>query len=126
MLTAQQMQKYTQSLFSQIYATDSYDTVKTLLYGWKDHHKNPAQAISTFLKITHLIATQQPELLDDLNRCLLKDYAPSSQTPSLSKVKQLAAEHPNAGPILDTLISWLRFEQPAPANGIILKPTQLE
>ena len=56
MLTAQQMQKYTQTLFSQLYNTDIYDHIKQLLYSWKDHHKTPAHAITTFLQILQLIA----------------------------------------------------------------------
>lgn len=35
MLTAQQMQKSTQQLFSSLYATDAYDPLKTLLFQWK-------------------------------------------------------------------------------------------
>ena len=72
MLTAQQMQKHTQQLFSSLYATEAYDPLKQLLFQWKEQHKSPSQAITTFLKILQLIANSQPELIDDLNRCLLK------------------------------------------------------
>ena len=67
-----------------------------MLYQWKEHNKSPTYAITTFLKIIQLISVEQPDLLDDLNRCLLKDYNPSSQPPTLSKIKQLAADNPNA------------------------------
>ena len=50
------MQKYTQTLFSQLYNTDIYDHIKQLLYSWKDHHNTPAHAITTFLQILQLIA----------------------------------------------------------------------
>ena len=108
MITAQQMQKYTQALFSQIYPTDIYDSIKQMLINWKEQHKSPTHAISTFLKIVQLIATQQPDLLDDLNRCLIKDYTLAPQPPSLARIKQLAAENPNAEPILDIVINWLK------------------
>lgn len=78
MLTAQQMHKYTQNLFNQLYTSEAYEQIKQLLYSWRDHSKTPPQAITTFLRILNIIATQQPELLDDLNRCLVKDYAPST------------------------------------------------
>ena len=35
MITAQQMQKYTQALFGQIYTTDIYENIKQMLYTWK-------------------------------------------------------------------------------------------
>ncbi len=108
MLTAQQMQKNTQAFFSQIYATDAYEQVKQVLYAWRDRNKSPPQAISTFLKILQIISTQQPEMLEDLNRCLVKEYSPSSHPPSLTKIRQLAADNPNAVSILDTVINWLK------------------
>ncbi len=108
MITAQQMQKYTQALFSQIYSTESYENIKQLLFQWKDHNKSPQYAIITFLKILQIISNQQPDLLEDLNRCLIKDYNPSQQPVTLTKIKQLAVDNPNAGAILDTVISWLK------------------
>ena len=108
MLTAQQMHKCTQTLFNQIYASETYEQVKQLLYTWRDHSKAPPQAIVTFLKVVNIIATQQPELLDDLNRCLVKDYTPSVEAPSLTRIRQLAVDNPNASAVLDTVIGWLR------------------
>ena len=87
MLTAQQTQKYTPNLFSQIYSTNTYEPIKNTLQHWKDHNKSPTHAIIAFLKILHLISTQQPELLDDLNKCLLKEYNPTTTTPTLAKIK---------------------------------------
>ena len=126
MLTAQQAQKHTQQLFSSLYATEAYDPLKVLLFQWKDHHKSPSHAITTFLKIIQLISNSQPELLDDLNRCLLKEYSPSPQAPSLSRLKILAADNPNAVPILDTVLSWLKTEQVSQSNGTVSNRAQLE
>lgn len=63
MITAQQLQKYTQSLFNQIYPTDTYEQLKTLLYNWRDNNKAPTSAITTFLKIAQLLSEHSPELL---------------------------------------------------------------
>lgn len=112
MLTAHQMHKHTQSLMGQIYSTEAYEQIKQLLFLWRDQQKSPIQAITTFLKILQIISTQQPELLDDLNRCLAKDYSPSAHAPSLSRLKKLAAEHPQSPAILDTVLAWLKSEQP--------------
>jgi hypothetical protein len=123
MLTAQQMQKHTQALMGQIYSSETYDNIKQLLFLWRDQHKSPLLAITTFLKILQIISTQHPELLDDLNRCLIKDYAPSLQTPSLPRIKQLAAEHPQSPAILDTVLVWLKTDQ-VPSG--VSKAPQLE
>ena len=87
MITAQQTQKYTQNLFSQIYSTHTYEPIKQTLQQWKEHHKTPTHAIYAFLKILHLISNQQPELLDDLNKCLLKEYTPTNTTPTITQIK---------------------------------------
>lgn len=126
MLTAQQMQKNTQTFFSQIYPTEAYEQIKQVLYAWRDRNKSPPQAISTFLKILQIISAQQPELLEDLNRCLIKEYFPTSHPPSLARIRQLAADNPNAATILDTVIAWLKTEQPPVQNGAIPKAPQLE
>lgn len=60
MITAQQLHKYTQSLFNQIYPTDTYEQLKALLYSWRDNHKTPTYAISTFLKIAQLFSEHSP------------------------------------------------------------------
>lgn len=60
MITAQQLHKYTQSLFNQIYPTDTYENLKALLYSWRDNNKAPTHAISTFLKIAQLLSDHHP------------------------------------------------------------------
>ena len=126
MITAQQLQKYTQSLFNQIYPTDTYEQLKALLYSWRDNNKTPTYAISTFLKIAELLSEHSPELLDDLNRCLLKDYSPDTSLASIAKVRQLALDNPYALSILDTIISWIRTEQPVQVNPPVIKAPQIE
>ena len=113
MITAQQLQKYTQVLFNQLYPTDSYDSLKGLLYSWRDHTKTPSHAIATFLRITRLLQEHHPELIEDLNRCLVKDFA-SPPTTSLPRVRTLALHHPQSLPILDSLIQWIRTDSPLP------------
>jgi len=65
-------------------------------------------------------------LLDDLNRCLAKDYNPSESTPSLDRVRKLAIDNANSIPILDSVLSWLRTEQPIPAPAPTNKSQQIE
>lgn len=72
MLTAQQLHKHSQSLFSQIQGTDTYEQLRTVLFAWKDSPKGAPHLMTAFLKILQLIAQQTPELVDDLNRCLIK------------------------------------------------------
>lgn len=63
--------------------------------------------------------------MDDLNRCLLKDFTPQSQPASLLKIRQLALDNPNAVTILDTVVNWMQTEQPV-TNGHTIKAPQLE
>jgi hypothetical protein len=72
MLTAQQFHKHSAALFSQIQNTDTYDHIKALLFAWRDSSKSAPHSISAFLKILQLVIAEAPELLDDLNRCLVK------------------------------------------------------
>ena len=76
MLTAQQFHKHSVALFSQIQNTDTYDHLRSLLFSWRDSPKTAPLSISTFLKVLQLIVTEAPESLDDLNRCLAKEYTP--------------------------------------------------
>ena len=125
MLTAQQLHKHTQNFFTQVYATDTYEPLKQLLYNWRDNTENTPLTITTFLKILQLVSQKNPELLDDLNRCLLKDFTPQTQPATLSKVRQLALDNPNAVSILDTVVTWMQTEQPT-TNGHSNKTPQLE
>jgi hypothetical protein len=109
MLTAQQFHKQSVALFSQLQNTDTYDHLRSLLFAWRDSPKSAPLSISTFLKVLHLIVTEAPELLDDINRCLAKEYSPpEGQSPSLERVRRLAIDNPNAVPILDSVLGWLR------------------
>jgi hypothetical protein len=127
MLTAQQFHKHSVALFSQIQNTDTYDHLRSLLFAWRDSPRGAPQSISTFLKVLRLIISETPELLDDLNRCLIKDFTLSdSSPPSLEKVRQLALDNPNSPSILDTILIWLRAEQPSPSPGPTNKTVQIE
>jgi hypothetical protein len=118
MLTAQQFHKHTVALFSQIQNTDTYDHLRSLLFAWRDSPRTAPLSISTFLKVLHLIVTEAPELLDDLNRCLAKEYSPpDSHSPSLDRVRRLALDNPNATPILEAVLGWMRSEQTATAQN---------
>lgn len=127
MLTAQQFHKHSVALFSQIQNTDTYDHLRTLLFAWRDSPKTAPLSISTFLKVLQLIITQAPELLDDLNRCLAKEYSPpEAASPSLDRVRRMALENPNATVILDSVLGWLRTEQASTPTGVVNKSVQIE
>jgi hypothetical protein len=108
MLSPQQLHKHSVTLFTQLNGTDTYDQVKHLLFSWRDNAKNAPTAITTFLRILQLVSTNTPELLEDLNRCLLKDFLPADAPPSLAKIRRLAIDNPNSTAILDSVLSWLR------------------
>jgi len=74
MITAQQLHKYSVSLFTQIQNTMTYEDLKKCLFEWRDSSKNAVSSIVAFQKIMQIIATQTPDLQDDLNRCIIKDY----------------------------------------------------
>lgn len=127
MLTAQQFHKHSVALFSQIQNTDTYDHLRSLLFAWRDSPKTAPLSISTFLKVLQLIVTEAPELLDDLNRCLAKEYSPSEgSSPSLDRVRRLALENPNATAILDSVLGWLKTEQSTSSTGNVSKSVQIE
>lgn len=109
MLTAQQFHKHSVALFTQLQNTDTYDHLRALLFTWRDSSRTAPLSISTFLKVLNLILTEAPELLDDLNRCLAKEYSPSdAPSPSLDRVRRLALENPNSPAILEAVLGWLR------------------
>jgi hypothetical protein len=60
MLSAQQLQKYSTALFTQLHGSDTYEHLKALLYAWRDGNKSAPQAITTFLKILQIISQQNP------------------------------------------------------------------
>lgn len=127
MLTAQQFHKHSAALFLQIQNTDTYDHLRSLLFTWRDSPKTAPLSISTFLKVLHLIVTEAPELLEDLNRCLAKEYSPPEATsPSLDRVRKLALENPNATAILDSVLGWLRTEQASTPTNPTNKSVQIE
>jgi hypothetical protein len=91
MITAQQLHKYSVTLFTQLQNTDTFEQLKNCLYLWRDSPKGAIHTIIAFQKILQIITIQNPTLHEDLNRCIIKDYNSSEgEPPSISKIKKLA------------------------------------
>ena len=116
-LPPQQLHRQSQQLFNQLHPTPAYPLLRNLLLSWKEGPRTPPLAILTFLQIARTIVQEAPDLLEGLNHCLLKKYTPPDDAvPSLQRIRELATDNTHAHPILDSVLNWLRSEQP-PAAG---------
>ena len=109
----QQQQKNCQAFLSKLYNSHIYDSIRDLLFAWKDDNKKSSVAIDTFIKIFRTLQEHESDekLLECFNKCLVKDVTSLYINPSLEKVKEMAFDNPNSYEILDNVYEWLKKDK---------------